>query len=94
MNLNYFNVKTSKISLLIALFCIGIFMPHQPFSQEIRTITGNMFSEDEDNGMLLPDVNIVIEGTNYASVTDFSFSTNSKLQKTLSFAGATGNPRR
>ncbi|RXG32268.1 SusC/RagA family TonB-linked outer membrane protein [Leeuwenhoekiella marinoflava] len=49
----------------IAIFLIPLIMQ----SQDMRTITGSVNSEDD--GMPLPGVNIFIENTNYAAITDF-----------------------
>ncbi len=45
----------------------GIF--NQAYAQSLKTITGTVTAAEDS--MPLPGVNIVVEGTNYATVTDF-----------------------
>jgi len=56
-----------KIGLLLVLASCLFSVPG--FAQDTRTITGTVTSADDS--MPLPGVNIVVEGTNYATVTDF-----------------------
>ncbi|WP_335621344.1 TonB-dependent receptor [Leeuwenhoekiella marinoflava] len=56
--------KAGFFVVLLSCFFIG-----NTFSQDTRTITGTITAADD--GMPLPGVNVVVEGTNYATVTDF-----------------------
>ncbi len=56
-----------KIGLLLVLASCLFSVPG--FAQDTRTITGTVTSADDS--MPLPGVNIVVEGTSYATVTDF-----------------------
>lgn len=56
-----------KIGLLLVLASCLFSVPG--FAQDTRTITGTVTSADDS--MPLPGVNIVVEGTGYATVTDF-----------------------
>ena len=57
----------NKMTLLFLL--AGLFISANAFSQGERTITGTITSVDDN--MPLPGVNIVVEGTSAATVTDF-----------------------
>ena len=73
-----------KIGLLLVLASCLFSVPG--FAQDTRTITGTVTSADDS--MPLPGVNIVVEGTNYATVTDFdgNFSLQAAEGETLIFS--------
>ncbi|MEH6408300.1 MAG: SusC/RagA family TonB-linked outer membrane protein, partial [Leeuwenhoekiella sp.] len=62
-------VLRPKIEIFYLAVLVFMMIPFAGVAQDTRTITGTIISVDD--GMPLPGVNILVEGTNYATVTDF-----------------------
>ena len=59
-----FKGRFRSVCIVFALFLFQV-----GFAQDMRSVTGSVTSKDD--GMPLPGVNIFVEDTNYAAVTDF-----------------------
>lgn len=67
MSIKLKRLKFFKLNVIPLLLCM-VFTTYAN-SQDLRTITGTVIAESD--GMPLPGVNIYVEGSNYAAITDF-----------------------